>query len=101
MHADRRTRTTSWTFTDDSRTVIRPLTEYEPNDVGKIEGRRRGLWRRRSVNIEARQDEELPWNRLQRAALRNGKPRDVLHRGERVRGELLSQIQDQRHRPHS
>src|SRR2546428_5667394 len=99
MHADRRTRMTSWNFADNSRTIVLPLTEYDSDNVREIEGRRRGLWLRRTVNEQAGQDEELQWNRGQRAALRNGKPGDVLDRGERVRVEPFGQIEDERHRP--
>src|SRR2546428_11254526 len=99
MHADRRTRMTSWNFADNSRTIVLPLTEYDSDNVREIEGRRRGLWLRRTVNEQAGQHEELQWNRWQRAALRNGKPGDVLDRGERVRAERFGQIEDERHRP--
>src|SRR3989449_9523176 len=99
MHADRRTRMTSWNFADNSRTIVLPLTEYDSDNVREIEGRRRGLWLRRTVNEQAGQDEELQWNRGQRAAPRNGKPGDVLDRGERVRVEPFGQVEDEWHRP--
>src|SRR3989475_11055989 len=99
MHADRRTRMTSWNFADNSRTIVRPLTEYDSNNVREIEGRRRGLWLRTTVNEQAGQDEDVQWNRGQRAARRNGKPGEVRDPRQRVRGQPYGHIQDERHRP--
>src|SRR5437667_1308827 len=98
MQTDRRTRMVCWSRADNSRPIVRPLTDDDSNDVREIERGRGRIRRWRSVDVEAREDEELRRNRGRRDAVGDGKPRDILDRGERVRVEPCRDVDNERNR---
>src|SRR5439155_7852866 len=68
------------------------------NDVREIEGGRGRIRRWRSVDVEAREDEELRRDRGRRDAVRSGKVRDILERSERIRVEPCRDVDNERNR---